>query len=77
MVDNVSKETRQVFIEEMARTRGWEILKQEILDRRKRAAHVLLDGNPSNIDIQDVIVNRARLRLIDEILGSVAKEEKR
>lgn len=77
MVDNVSKETRQVFIEEMVRTRGWEIFKQEILDRRKRAEHVLLDGSPSNIDIQDVIVNRARLRLIDEILGSVAKEEKR
>lgn len=77
MVDNVSKETRQVFIEEMVRTRGWEIFKQEILDRRKRAEHVLLGGSPSNIDIQDVIVNRARLRLIDEILGSVAKEEKR
>lgn len=72
MVDVVDKETRRVFMEEMSRTRGWEILKNEILGKRAQAVHVLVDGSPSNIDLQTVIVNRARVRLIDEILNSIA-----
>lgn len=72
---DVNKETRRVFLEEMTGTRGWEIVKDELLSRRKQAIHVLVDGSPSNIDMQDVIVNRARVRLIDEILNSIAKED--
>lgn len=72
-----SRETRRVFLEEMTSTQGWAILKEEILNRRKQAVHVLVDGSPSNIELTDVIVNRARVRLIDEILNSIAKEDNR
>jgi energy-coupling factor transporter ATP-binding protein EcfA2 len=77
-MNKVDKETRKVFIDEMARTRGWEILQCELLDKRKRDISRLVNGRPSNIDLNDVIVSRARIKLIDEILESVldGKEEK-
>lgn len=77
MVSVSDKETRKVFIDEMLRTRGWEILKAELTDKRKQAVGRLVNGSPSNIEIHDVIVNRSRIKLIDEILSSVddSKEE--
>jgi hypothetical protein len=80
MLNNkVDKETRQIFINEMVRTRGWEIFVEEVLERRKRAVRRLMDGDPSNIDMNDVVANRARVKVINEMLSSVIdnyKEEK-
>jgi hypothetical protein len=67
------KETRLVFIKELRSTRGWEILKTELLQKRKLSVRYLTTGSPSNIEIKDVIVERARLKLIDEILNSVSE----
>lgn len=72
----VDKETRKVFIDELARTRGWEIVQDELLEKRKHAVRRLITGNPSNIDINDVIVNRSRVKLIDEILSSILDDYK-
>lgn len=73
MVDVSNKETRRVFMDEMTKLRGWEILKQEIQAKREQAVSRLVNGSPSNIDINEVVVNRARIKVLDEILDSVEK----
>ena len=71
MVDVSDKETRRVFMEEMVKTRGWEILREEILEKRKQAVSKLINGSPSNIEMQEVVACRARIKVIDELLSSV------
>lgn len=76
MVDVSAKETRRVFIEEMCKTRGWEILREEILEKRRQAISKLISGSPSNIEMQEVVVHRARIKFIDELLSSVSESTK-
>lgn len=74
MVDVSTKETRRVFMDEMVKTRGWEILKQEIQAMRDTAVSRLVNGSPSNIEINEVVVSRARIKVLDEILNSAEKQ---
>lgn len=74
MVDVSTKETRRVFMEEMRKTRGWEILRQEIQAARDTAVSRLVNGSPSNIEMNDVVVSRARIKVLDEIVSLVEKQ---
>lgn len=68
---NLDAETRRVFMEELKRTRGWQILREEILAKKENDTNKLINGSPSNIKMDDVVVSRARIKLVDEILSLV------
>ena len=73
MVENYNeeKETRKTFMAEMVATRGWELFEEGLLAKRDASVRALTSGSPSSIDMNDVILNRSRIRLIDEMLNSV------
>lgn len=71
-------ETRCVFMAELRKTQGWHILKEDMLAKRATSVRLITTGDPSNIEINTVIVNRARIKLLDEIISIIeagAKEE--
>lgn len=68
---NLDAETRRVFMEELKRTRGWQILREDILAKKENDTNKLINGSPSNIKMDDVVVSRARIKLVDEILSLV------
>lgn len=76
MVNKHDIAIRQLALAEMAKTPGWKILKEELLDKRQQAIGKLVNGSPANIDMQEVVVSRARIKIIDETLTTVAESIK-
>lgn len=76
MVDNTSTHAKEA-LKEMRNTDGWTIL-ESILEEKYTSATKALIGS-TILDIGELAKNRARCKLIDEILASagLSKEERK
>ena len=72
----MDRETRRMCLEELSKTPGWKILQGELQERRESALNKLVNGSPSNIDMQEVVVARAQIKIIDDLIREVTKSIK-
>lgn len=70
-------ETRKVYLRETRQTQGWQILMKELRSIRESSVNRVLYGSPSNVTLEEVIVSRAEIRLIDRLfdIADPAKED--